>query len=109
MGGLTAAAKAKGYAVMGKLKSRALFAALICVALGAMAGRASAVTVEVAKKCEALAAKAFPPREVGNPAAGSAQGSARDEQIYYAKCIANGGHTEGQAPHAEGQGSKPAK
>jgi hypothetical protein len=30
----------------------------------------SGVTVEVARKCQAFAAKAFPPREAGNPAAG---------------------------------------
>jgi len=31
--------------------------------------------VEVAKKCDALTAKAFPPRAIGNPAAGSAKGT----------------------------------
>jgi hypothetical protein len=52
---------------------------------------ASAITLEVATKCEALVAEVFPPRVAGNPAAGSAKGSGRDEQAYYRKCVANGG------------------
>jgi hypothetical protein len=44
-----------------------------------------------AKKCEALTAKAFPSREVGNPAAGSTKGTGKAEQDYYRKCVANGG------------------
>ena len=52
---------------------------------------ASAISVQLAKKCEALTAKAFPPRELGNPAAGSAKGSGKEERAYYKKCVANGG------------------
>ena len=52
---------------------------------------AGAVSVEVARKCNALTAKAFPPRVVGNPAAGSAKGTGADERAYYKKCVANGG------------------
>ncbi len=51
----------------------------------------SAITLEVARKCDALLAEAFPPRIPGNPAAGSAKGSGRDQQVYYRKCVANGG------------------
>ncbi|QPF95334.1 hypothetical protein IC761_27700 [Bradyrhizobium commune] len=51
----------------------------------------SAVTAEVARKCGALMTKQFPPREPGNPAAGSAKGSGRDQQAYFDKCVANGG------------------
>jgi hypothetical protein len=65
--------------------------ALLCIIVGPMTDRASAVTVEVAKKCNALTAKAFPPRQVGNPAAGSAKGTGKDERDYYRKCVANGG------------------
>jgi hypothetical protein len=64
----------------------------VCVGLGLMMGSASAVTAEIAKKCDALTAKAFPPRVVGNPAAGSAKGTGRSIQIYFSKCVANGGH-----------------
>jgi hypothetical protein len=51
----------------------------------------SAITVELAKKCEALTAQAFPPRVIGNPAAGSAKGSGKDSQAYFNKCVKNGG------------------
>ena len=52
---------------------------------------ASAVTAEVAKKCETLTAKAFPPRQIGNPAAGSAKGTAQDQRAYFNKCVDAGG------------------
>jgi hypothetical protein len=39
------------------LKFDCAFLALICLALGSTPRRASAITVEVAKKCEALTAK----------------------------------------------------
>ncbi len=42
----------------------------LCIALASITDSASAVSVEVVKKCNALTAKAFPPREIGNPAAG---------------------------------------
>ena len=60
-----------------------LFAAMPC--------DADAITVEVARKCDALVAQTFPPREPGNPAAGSAKGSGYQEQAYFKKCVANGG------------------
>ena len=68
-------------------------ATLTCssVLFAAMTFPASAITVEVARKCDALAAKAFPSREPGNPAAGSAKGSGYDVQAYFKKCVANGG------------------
>jgi hypothetical protein len=78
------------------LKFGRAIVALVCVSSGLMTNRASAVTVEVAKKCEALTAKAFPPREVGNPAAGSANGTPLAQQVYFNKCVANAGNTEDQ-------------
>jgi hypothetical protein len=59
-----------------------------------MSGSASAITVELAKTCQALTAKAFPPRVIGNPAAGSAKGSSKDQQAYYKKCISNDGKVD---------------
>jgi hypothetical protein len=47
--------------------------------------------VEVARKCAALTAKAYPPRVVGNPAAGSTKGSGLTQQEYFKRCVANGG------------------
>jgi len=76
------------------------FLALTCIALGSTPNSASAVTVEVAKQCESLMAKAFPPRELGNPAAGSTKGTGRSEQQYFSKCVANGGKMDDDAPNA---------
>ncbi len=71
--------------------------ALFWLVVGPMTDKASAVTVEVAKKCDALTAKAFPPRELGNPAAGSAKGSGAAQQAYYKKCVAKGGKVDPQS------------
>jgi hypothetical protein len=76
-----------------RTKFRSVLAAAIGIAFGSMANGASAVTVEIAKKCEALTTVAYPPRVPGNPAAGSDKGTGADEQKYYAKCVANGGNT----------------
>jgi hypothetical protein len=76
------------------IRPRLISAALLFVAAGSMTSRASAITVELAKKCEALTAKAFPPRVIGNPAAGSAKGSGKDAQAYFNKCIKNDGKVD---------------
>jgi hypothetical protein len=55
---------------------------------------AQAVTAEVAKKCDALLARQFPPREPGNPAAGSSKGSSEAQRDYFKKCIENGGNMD---------------
>lgn len=73
------------------------FLALICIALGSTPNQAIAVTVEVAKKCKALTDTAYPPREPGNPAAGSAKGTGRSQQEYFNKCLANGGKMDDDA------------
>ena len=72
---------------------------LVCVAVVCMKGGALAVTdAEVAKKCAALTAKAFPPRVPGNPAAGLAKGTAQSERDYFNKCVANRGNMDADAP-----------
>jgi hypothetical protein len=71
-----------------------LSAAMLFVAIGLMTTGASAVTAEVAKRCESLTAKAFPPRETGNPAAGSSKGTAQSQRDYFGKCVANGGKVD---------------
>jgi hypothetical protein len=53
---------------------------------------ASAITAELAKKCEVLMAKQFPPRSPGNPAEGSAQGSAQQQLAFFEKCVDNNGN-----------------
>ncbi len=69
-------------------------AAIFFGAIGPMATSASAITAEVAKACDILTAKAFPPRQAGNPAAGSAKGTAQSQRAYYNKCVANGGKVD---------------
>jgi hypothetical protein len=83
-------------AMFTKVKFGGALVALVCIVVGPMTNRASAVSVEVAKKCNALAAKAFPPRVTGNPAAGSAKGNGRAKQAYFEKCVANGGHMDAE-------------
>ena len=78
-------------------KSRTVAFALLFAAGGLAPTGASAITVEVAKKCNSLVAKAFPPRQVGNPAAGSTKGTAKSERDYFNKCVANGGNMDDAA------------
>ena len=78
-----------------KVRSAGLSALIVCGVLAAVASHgASAVTVEVAKKCTGLMSKAFPPRVVGNPAAGSAKGTPQEVREFYQKCVANGGNVD---------------
>jgi hypothetical protein len=69
-----------------------------------LSGAIGAPSAELARKCAALTAKAFPPRVIGNPAAGSAKGSGRSEQIFFNDCIKNGGQIEAAKP---GEGAAP--
>jgi hypothetical protein len=75
-----------------KLKGIAL--ASLVAALGAVPTDATAITADVAKKCNLLLAKAFPPRQPGNPAAGSAKGNGQASRDYFNKCVANGGNMD---------------
>lgn len=69
--------------------------ALLLATIIMMPTGAQAVTAELARKCSALMAKEFPPREPGNPAAGSAKGNGQAARDYYKKCIDNGGNVNG--------------
>lgn len=82
--------------MLANLKSPAAIIALICIGRASIPDTASAITAELAKKCQELTAKAFPPRVVGNPATGSAKGSGRDENAYYKKCVENNGKVDEQ-------------
>ena len=77
-------------------KSPLMLLAVTCLAVGALPGHASALTAELARKCSALTAKQFPPREPGNPAAGSAKGSGRAQHDYFNKCVANNGKMDAE-------------
>ncbi|WP_245334873.1 hypothetical protein [Bradyrhizobium mercantei] len=58
---------------------------------------AHAIDVQVARACDALVAKAFPPRQPGNPASSSANGNAKVQRDYFNKCVANGGKMDDDA------------
>jgi len=76
------------------------FAAL-CSLVAVIPIPATAISVEVAKKCNVLVAKEFPPREPGNPAAGSAKGTAQTQRDYFSKCVANGGNMDGDSAKSQ--------
>jgi hypothetical protein len=92
--GLMADSNAKEIAMFAKLKLASVFAGLICIAVASATNNASAVTAEVAKKCSVLAANEFPPRVIGNPAAGRARGTPQDQRDYFNSCVANGGNID---------------
>lgn len=77
-----------------RLKFAAAAFGVIYLAGAWVPDRASAVTAELARSCKALTTKQFPPREPGNPAAGSSKGSGRDQQAFFDKCIANNGKVD---------------
>jgi hypothetical protein len=77
-----------------------LLGALICVTLASMTS-ASALTVEIAKKCSALTAKAFPQRVNGNPAARNGGGTGLSQQSYFQRCVSNGGNGDSATPEGE--------
>jgi hypothetical protein len=74
--------------------SKTILFALIFGAAQPLTGSAFALTAEVAKKCEALTAKAYPHRVPGNPAAGSSKGSWAEQREYFNKCVANEGNVK---------------
>jgi hypothetical protein len=69
-------------------------AAALLAATILMPTDAGAISVEVAKKCNGLLAKQFPPIEPGNPAAGSAKGNGQAARDYFKKCTDNGGNMD---------------
>ena len=73
---------ALGYTMFAHVKFESALVGLVCIAVGCMNGRASAVTAEVARKCAALTAKAYPPQVPGNPAAGLAKGTVQSKRDY---------------------------
>jgi hypothetical protein len=78
--------------VLPKLKIGTIVLALFGLSDVLAPPSALGITAEVAKKCSALTAKAYPPRVVGNPAAGLQNGSYQDFRNYFNKCVANGGN-----------------
>jgi hypothetical protein len=92
-----------------KFKS-ALFTFLLLAVALAPSG-ASAITAELAKQCNVLLGKQFPPREAGNPAAGSARGNGQAERDFFKKCVENNGKMDdanAPAPASPAQNTSPA-
>ena len=87
-------------------KSRARACALFLAAAALLPTGANAITAEVAKKCNLLVQKQFPPRQAGNPAAGSAKGSSQDEREFFKKCVDNGGNMDNAPTTAPDKGTK---
>jgi len=72
-----------------------MIAAVAVVSAGGLTtGPSAAVTAEVARQCQALKQRAFPPREIGNPAAGSDKGTGAQQAAFFRKCVANGGEVD---------------
>ena len=84
--------------MLAKLKSGTALLAAISVASLLATSSASAISVEVAKKCDVLTGKAYPLRVPGNPAAGHKNGSAKEIQDYFNKCVANDGNVPDSGP-----------
>lgn len=63
------------------------FSAPMTPASAASSGPTSGTTTAVAKKCQALTAKAYPPLVPGNPAAGIANGTVETKEVYYSNCV----------------------
>ncbi|WP_245438561.1 hypothetical protein [Bradyrhizobium sp. SK17] len=69
-------------------------AAATMILVGIAIAPAHAISAQAARACDALVAKAFPPRQKGNPASGSAIGNAKDQRDYFNRCLANGGKVD---------------
>lgn len=89
-----------------KVKRGIAVIVLIWLFLPIVPRSAFAITAEVAKKCQILTSKAFPPRVPGNPAAGFMHGTAQEASEYRRKCVENGGNMEGSDKQQAPQGTK---
>jgi hypothetical protein len=96
------------YTMFAHVKFESALIGLVCIAVGCMNGRASAVTAEVARKCAALTAKAYPPQLPGNPAAGLAKGTVQFKRDYFNKCVASGA-TWTMTPRASDSAAEPRR
>jgi hypothetical protein len=74
-----------------KIKFWSVILVSACITVGPMTN-AFAGRAEVARKCSALTAKAYPPLVHGNPAAGRAGGNGHSVRKFFNRCVANGGH-----------------
>ena len=83
-----------------QVKTLSALTIVAAIGLGWLSGSALAASADAAKKCAAEMVSAFPPREPGNPAAGSVNGTTAEQRSFYDKCIANAGNAEVAAANA---------
>jgi hypothetical protein len=86
-----------------KMICGAALAALISLADLGVATSATAVPADLARKCSALANRAYPLRSSHNPASGRTHGSAQAIRHFFNRCVANGGEMKGHSHHHESQ------
>jgi hypothetical protein len=86
--------------MLAKVTCSAALTALICLADLGVATSATAIPAELARKCSALANRAYPLSASHNPASGRKHGSSQAVRNYFNRCVANGGKMKGH-------GSKP--
>jgi predicted extracellular nuclease len=81
------------------MKHRTALVTMIFLLHALTAQSALAITADVAKKCRDSTNKAYPPRVPGNPAAGHLNGTSKNVENYFNKCVANGGNVpDSEAP-----------
>jgi hypothetical protein len=85
---------------MARIRHLAYAATAAACCFGAAVTPATAIDAALAKQCNAMLAKAFPPAVPGNPAAGSKNGDATQQRAYFKKCIDNNGKVD-DAPAAD--------
>ncbi len=74
-----------------KLKFCCVILAAICITFEPMT-YAFAIPLKVARQCNALTTKAYPPLVPGNPAAGRANGNGHAVRTYFNRCVARHMH-----------------
>jgi hypothetical protein len=77
-----------------RIEAGAFVLLLAAAALLPTISQAKPISADVARKCKILRAKEFPPRQVGNPAAGSAAGTGQEQREFFRRCVANGGNMD---------------
>lgn len=84
------------------IASWACAAAAVCVCLMVASPPASALTAELAKKCQRLAAQAYPP-----VLAGMKKGNAANERAYFKECVSKDGNMPEPEPHSANPAEPP--
>jgi hypothetical protein len=74
-----------------KMKFSCVILASVLITVDPMTS-AFAIPLKVARECNALTTKAFPPLVPGNPAAGRANGNGLAVRTYFDRCVAHHMH-----------------